>query len=695
MRSVAAEEQALAQQNPRQQQQQQQQQMYHYQRMAQVEEDEFDHDMADAETLCDMEGSAFDDDDVDELSTSPSIIDEDIDFEFVYALHTFTATVEGQATASKGEHMQLLDDNNSYWWLVRVVRTQQLGYLPAEHIETPLERLARLNKHRNIDLATAMLCDTNSEKSKNPIKKAMRKRAMKSVAFAPPTYIEPSEYEYTTDEEEDDDGDFFVGGEDDEEVQSEQADARKEPVAEKTNGTTQAQTDEPLKSTLSATQNQNTVEVRPSQEISRTSEDGVRPRPNPTPAALRHPDSSIFNDESRATMKLTLTPNLLRDDPAPTDMAKGRTSIEKQIRREDLVTSPQLKEGKKLKKGSSVLGSLFKRKNKGKHYEDDTEEWLHRSTSNEKHSLDSSHSSETAARDRQGSQSSRDAAAEEIQQREERRRQQEKQIQEQQKQQQEQQQRDQELRARQQQAQRQQTQQQANTSIRRVEEKPTQQPTDSSPSQPTPQSPVEARQSQEEAQRPYQRPIESGEQSPRSPITDRYRPRKMSGDRSQGLYTPYSPLQSQPQQNSCPTLRSPISLERLSESPEHISYHDATEQPDLVLDTSSGIDSNGAISSVESSPDIMEPPAPTHTINRTWSDWSLKTYMEDDTDVRDMLIVVRQDKTPVIAGEDTVLVQGHPEITPLFADSSLRLQELSNRLDGMLGEWMARRTKAH
>lgn len=26
------------------------------------------------------------------------------------------------------------------------------GYLPAEHIETPTERLARLNKHRNIDV---------------------------------------------------------------------------------------------------------------------------------------------------------------------------------------------------------------------------------------------------------------------------------------------------------------------------------------------------------------------------------------------------------------------------------------------------------------------------------------------------------------------------------------------------------------
>ena len=31
-----------------------------------------------------------------------------------------------------------------------------LGYLPAEHIETPLERLARLNKHRNLDVRLSL-----------------------------------------------------------------------------------------------------------------------------------------------------------------------------------------------------------------------------------------------------------------------------------------------------------------------------------------------------------------------------------------------------------------------------------------------------------------------------------------------------------------------------------------------------------
>ena len=58
---------------------------------------------------------------------------EDIDFEFVYALHTFVATVEGQANATKGDTMVLLDDSNSYWWLVRVVKDGSIGIRDSMH----------------------------------------------------------------------------------------------------------------------------------------------------------------------------------------------------------------------------------------------------------------------------------------------------------------------------------------------------------------------------------------------------------------------------------------------------------------------------------------------------------------------------------------------------------------------------------
>ena len=89
----------------------------------------------------------------DDMSSTLSIPNESIDFDMVYAFHSFAATVEGQANVVKGDSLYLMDDTNSYWWLVRVLKTQEVGYIPAENIETPFERLARLNKHRNIDVS--------------------------------------------------------------------------------------------------------------------------------------------------------------------------------------------------------------------------------------------------------------------------------------------------------------------------------------------------------------------------------------------------------------------------------------------------------------------------------------------------------------------------------------------------------------
>ncbi|KAG7441600.1 uncharacterized protein BT62DRAFT_936914 [Guyanagaster necrorhizus] len=91
----------------------------------------------------------------DDVSSDLSIPNEAIDFDLVYAFHSFAATVDGQANVVKGDSLFLMDDSNSYWWLVRVLKTQEVGYIPAENIETPFERLARLNKHRNVDLAQA------------------------------------------------------------------------------------------------------------------------------------------------------------------------------------------------------------------------------------------------------------------------------------------------------------------------------------------------------------------------------------------------------------------------------------------------------------------------------------------------------------------------------------------------------------
>ena len=108
--------------------------------------------------------------------------------------------------------MVLLDDANSYWWLVRVLKTEDVGYIPAENIETPYERLARLNKHRNVDLAAATQQEiqAGATQGKDRLKAMIRSsrrsdkstdEASRRVIFAPPTYVDHPGVTWSSDEE--------------------------------------------------------------------------------------------------------------------------------------------------------------------------------------------------------------------------------------------------------------------------------------------------------------------------------------------------------------------------------------------------------------------------------------------------------------------------------------------------------------
>ncbi|KAF2225810.1 hypothetical protein BDZ85DRAFT_316942 [Elsinoe ampelina] len=305
--------------------------------------------------------AASDDDMMDRISSSPSIDDEDIDFDFVYALHTFVATVEGQANATKGDTMVLLDDSNSYWWLVRVVKDSSIGYLPAEHIETPTERLARLNKHRNVDLSAAMLGD-NAERSKNPLKKAMKRRQTKTVQFAAPTYVEASDYDYS-DEEEDHVPEMRFGT-------TNGAAGGNSPQQQQTAtvDTVQASTGDNI------TQQSATVRDSPLQ----SSEAPLSPKilEKDEAAALtksrkgttRNADS-FLKDDTAETRKFTLTPNLLRDDSTGSKNSFRTESSGTRIESPDPF-APDPKEDKpKKEKKQGMLSGLFKSKKKEKEKE--------------------------------------------------------------------------------------------------------------------------------------------------------------------------------------------------------------------------------------------------------------------------------------------------------------------------------------
>lgn len=189
------------------------------------------------------------------LSSSPSITEEEIDFQYVYALRTFVATEQGQANVVKGDSMLLLNDTNSYWWLVRLVKDSSVGFLPAEHVETPRERLARLNKHRNGDISSPASFSYSTFKAQHPdgsdsddsetenrskrqpnsrLKKPSRKGSVmkkKSVSFTETlNYVSASEFEYTDEEPIDYEYSDFESGEEEEE--GEEAEEQEDEVEE-------------------------------------------------------------------------------------------------------------------------------------------------------------------------------------------------------------------------------------------------------------------------------------------------------------------------------------------------------------------------------------------------------------------------------------------------------------------------------
>lgn len=103
--------------------------------------------------------------------------------------------------------------------MVRVLKTEDVGYIPAENVETPYERLARLNKHRNVDIAAPTKEESSAEppRSGSKLKSLMVwktrtvtsgpdgeevvEREGRRVIFAPPTYVEHPGQTWSSDEE--------------------------------------------------------------------------------------------------------------------------------------------------------------------------------------------------------------------------------------------------------------------------------------------------------------------------------------------------------------------------------------------------------------------------------------------------------------------------------------------------------------
>jgi len=200
-------------------------------------------------------------------------------------------------------------------------------------------------------------------------------------------------------------------------------------------------------------------------------------------------------------------------------------------------------------------------------------------------------------------------------------------------------------------------------------------------------------------QSPEDRPLNQQQQRNAQPS-----PLDRSYNQQQQAYSQQSPedrpLNQQQQRNAQP---SPLDRSYNLQQQFQNQHTAPTHPPPLVNDTSSAEDASPSPTSPPSSPSPIEAPQepdiPTSIRQETpasttqsstappWSDASLRAYLEDDSDIRDLLLLVHDKSDIKPAPPD------HPVAKSLFKEENRRLGEMERKLDGMLGKVLERRKR--
>lgn len=577
-----------------------------------------------------------------------------------------------------------------------------------------------------------------AEKTKNPLKKAIRRRNAKTVTFTAPTYVEASDIDYSTDEE-DGDGDFYAPN-----AQQEENGEQQEQTVDEDEITAV----EPLKirpEVREVKPDEIDSESKATSDTARTSDeifDGKLESSKSRNGTVRNTDS-FFKDDSVETRKITLTPNLLRDDSSTSTRTsndskelKQRPSLDK-LEKDSPADKKEKKNGKDKKekeKKPGMLSGLFKRKDKKSKNQDDDVDDIMGKRSTEKDRASPAPSKDS---DEIGFPEEAQAPVQEIQR---------------------------------QPSKLQKQPRQEMSPIRKPgqtkESKPMEPQQAPAPERPPPAATAQAPsvrlvQSEGSSEETIQGARATSPERTRGPTPTLSAPKeqKSGGTISKMLRSASSsnseskpvkakkaksrvelddfdtseenspieePTRAPSKQSQRPipgsfpdsysatpqTERSNAMEERLSESPVEVSpiTPSQTYPPPLMVDTSSQEDPPSPISSA--SPELIDAEdarekkgsSTTSTSTAAWSDTHLRTFFDDDADIRDLLVVVYDKSGVVPAGPD------HPITGNLFREENAKLADITNvslkcslsrvslttlqRLDGMLGDWLARKMRA-
>ena len=233
-------------------------------------------------------------------------------------------------------------------------------------------------------LSATMLGD-QAEKTRNPLMTAMKRTKRKTVQFAGNTYVDYSDIEYSTDEE-DLEAEYFAQQQQQQKQQKQQQQQSQQAQqgANQQGGTESELEDESAKVEPLKPRSQTKEDWAENQEADgdddslskgpgRTSEEiiEVRSGDGPKKSSDGRVRDSFFNDTVE-TKKITLTPNLLRDDNSTRSSSdskepRQRPSLDKLEKDNVLAKDDKKKKDKK----PSAIRSFFSRKDKRARGEDE------------------------------------------------------------------------------------------------------------------------------------------------------------------------------------------------------------------------------------------------------------------------------------------------------------------------------------
>ena len=212
-----------------------------------------------------------------------------------------------------------------------------------------------------------------AEKSKNPLKKAIRRRNAKTVTFTAPTYVEASDIDYSTDEEEVE-GDYYgQNGQQEQNGEQQELGPEEDEIVAVEPLKPRAELREVKPDSTDADDARGETNGKVSSDTARTSDEIFEGKleSKSRNGTVRNTDS-FFKDDTVETRKITLTPNLLRDDSSTSTRTsndskemKQRPSLDKLEK--DAVSDKKKdkkdrKDKKEKEKKPGMLSGLFKRK---------------------------------------------------------------------------------------------------------------------------------------------------------------------------------------------------------------------------------------------------------------------------------------------------------------------------------------------